>query len=241
MDSSQKVNKYWFEDLPDGYTWHSLWYDYIICFNCGGIRKQKGYCPVCKSKLPEGRKIKLKNEDGQKYEVISNTLAGAEGRYEDYVYLDMLESEWLRPVNDLEQFKGITEDKRPATKAIMVLVFWTYFETRIERLIVSAMMDIPESIRLDLLKRYQSITSRTYDLYKVLYGKQNTYFADLIALGYNDVSTLLKQIQEKRNQFMHGEPEAIDSELIEDMVKMLKKEHESWIDVFNMRRKIKHV
>jgi len=230
------MNKYWFDNLPDGYKWHSLWYDYIICFNCGGIRKVDGKCPVCKSELPKDRKLKIKSDDGKEYEVVSNTLMGAEGRYEDYIYLDMLESEWRRPVSEFEQFTSISEDKRPAAKAIMVLVFWTYFETRIERLIDSAMNDLPESIRLNLLKRYQSISSRTNDLYKILFGKSNTYNNDLDTLGYERVSNLLERIQKKRNQFMHGEPEAIDDTLIEDMVCMLKMEHESWIDVFNMRR-----
>lgn len=231
------MSKYWFDNLPDGYTWHSLWFNYTICFNCGGIRKVEGHCSVCMSELPKERKIKIKSEDGKEYEVLSNTAMGAEGRYEDYIYLDMLESEWRRPVSELEQFTSISENKRPAAKAIMVLVFWTYFETRIERLIDRAMKDLPDSIRLNLLKRYQSISSRTNELYKILFGMSNTYYSDLEKLGYERISDLLKRIQIKRNQFMHGEPEAIDDALIEDIVCMLKTEHESWIDVFNMREK----
>lgn len=233
MENLSKSNKYWFDDLPKEYNWHSLWYDYTICFNCEAIRKQKGLCPVCKRGLPEEEN---KINDGKNMEVFSYTSTGAEGRFEDYVYLDMLENEWLRPINNFQQFKGISDENRPGLKAIMVLVFWTYFETKIERLLMSAMKDVPESIRLDLLKRYQSITSRTSELYKVLFGKSNTYFKDLETLGYEDVSSILKEIQKSRNKFMHGNPEAIDNQLIDKLVKMLKREHESWIAVYNMKK-----
>jgi hypothetical protein len=232
------MSKYWFDNLPTGYKWHSLWYDYIICFNCGGIRKAEGLCPVCKSELPRYRKIKIKSESGKEYKIHSNSLMGAEGRYEDYIYLDMLESEWRRPVYELELFTSISEGKRPSARAIMVLVFWTYFETRIERLIDSSMKDLPGSIHLNLLKRYQTISSRTTELYKILFGLSNTYYSDLEALGYKRISNLLERIQKARNQFMHGEPEAIDDALIEDLVCLLKAEHESWIAVFNMRKEI---
>jgi hypothetical protein len=164
-----------------------------------------------------------------------NSMAGAEGRYEDYVYLNMLENEWRRPVSKYDKIALMSEDKKPARKAIIALVFWTYFETRIERLLVNAMRDVPDSIRQNLLKRYQSISARTDELYKILFGKTSSYFLDLEKLGYEIISELLQRIQKNRNEFMHGKPEAIDDLLIEDIVKLLKEEHESWINVFNLR------
>lgn len=229
------MDKYWFDDLTDEQSWTSLWNSYIICGHCRGIRKVEGKCPVCNSEIPNPQFIKVKSEDGNEYEVPTNTFMGAEGRYEDYVYLNMLEYEWRRPVSKYDELSFLNQDKRPAAKAIIVLIFWTYFETRIERLLDVAMRDIPYSIRQNLFKRYQSISTRTDDLYKIIFGKTNSYFLDLDSLGFQNIAQLLHRIQSKRNEFMHGNPEAIDDELIEDIVKLLKEEHESWIKVFNLR------
>lgn len=235
MEKKLPISKYWFENLPTGYPWSSLWYDYTICGNCGGIRKSRGNCPVCLEKLPTPQRFNHKSSDGIESEIISNSLMGAEGRYEDYIYLNMIEDEWKRPESKFDKYANLSEDKRPAIKAIIVLVFWIYFETRIERLLDKAMADLPDSIRLNLFRRYQSISSRIDDLYKVLFGKSTSYYLDLDRLGFQNVAELLNRIQDKRNEFMHGKPEAINDDLIEDIVSILKTEHESWIAVFNLR------
>lgn len=54
-------------------------------------------------------------------------------------------------------------------------------------------------------------------------------------MAFQKISKLLSLIQKKRNEFMHGQPEAIDDTLIDDIVGSLKEEHESWIEVFNLR------
>lgn len=229
------MSRYWFDKLTDEQSWTSLWNDYIICGQCGGIRKVEGRCPVCNGEILNQQFIKLKGKGGKEFEVPMNTFMGAEGRYEDYVYLNMLEYEWRRPVSKYDKLTFLSQDKRPAAKAIIVLVFWTYFETRIERLLDKAMGDLPNSIRQNLFKRYQSISARTDELYKILFGKTNSYFLDLENLGFEKIAKLLHRIQDKRNEFMHGKPEAIDDILIEDIVSSLKEEHESWIKVFNLR------
>lgn len=229
------MSKYWFDNLTEGYTWSSLWYDYIICGNCGGIRKVIGKCPACQDELSKLQHIKVKSLDDGDFEIPANSYMGAEGRYEDYIYLNMVEDEWKRPESKFDKYANLSEDKRPAVKAIIVLVFWIYFETRIERLLDKAMADLPDSIRLNLFKRYQSISSRIDDLYKVLFGKSTSYYLDLDRLGFQNVAELLNRIQDKRNEFMHGKPEAINDDLIEDIVSILKTEHESWIAVFNLR------
>jgi hypothetical protein len=229
------MSKFWFDNLNDEQSWTSLWNNYIICGNCSGIRKIEGKCPVCNNEIPNQQLIKVKSQDGKEFGVTANTFMGAEGRYEDYVYLNMLEYEWRRPVSKFDDLNFLNQDKRPAAKAIIVLVFWTYFETRIYRLLDRAMRNIPDSIRQNLFKRYQSISARTEDLYKVIFGKTNTYFSDLDSLGFQDITKLLHRIQDKRNEFMHGSPEAIDDILIEEIISSLKIEHESWIQVYNIR------
>ena len=166
-------------------------------------------------------------------EIPSNAFMGAEGRYEDWVYLKMLEREWLRPLSEEDRFLDVSESSRPSARAIVILVFWTYFETRIERLFREAMRDLPEKVAKDLLRRYESISARLEQLYKVIFS--TTYSSDLKDLGFANVAELLERVRQKRNQFMHGQPEAIDDTLVEDLVAHLKDEHESWIAVFNKR------
>jgi hypothetical protein len=159
---------------------------------------------------------------------------GAEGRYQDYVLLDMLAVEWLRPVNSEETFEQIHVSSRPAPKAVVVLVFWTYFETRIERLLREPSREvIPERVLDDLLSRHNAIGARLDRAYRVLYG--TTYFAELEALGFKTVADLLRRVHEARNKFVHGHPEAITPGLVEQLAAGLKEEHEAWIAVFNRR------
>ena len=158
---------------------------------------------------------------------------GAEGRYEDWVYPKMLEREWLRPITDADRFLSISEECRPSPRAIVIMVFWTYFETRIERLFRETMTALPQAVTENLLRRYSSIGSRLDRLYRVAFS--TTYWADLNDLGHSKVSHLLQHIQARRNDFAHGHPEAIDGSLVEELVAGLKDEHESWIAVFNRR------
>ena len=190
-------------------------------------------CPSCNSTIPEARALKIQMADGREQVVPSNTSMGAEGRYEDWVYLKMLENEWLKPLKDEDRFLSVAEGSRPSARAIVILVFWTYFETRIERLFREAMRDLPAKVTNDLLKRYESISARLEHLYKVIFS--STYETDLKELGFDHVGELLSRVRLKRNQFMHGHPEAIDDSLVEDLVVHLKDEHESWIAVFNKR------
>lgn len=37
---------------------------------------------------------------------MSRTFMGAEGRYEDYVYLEMMQREWNRPIESEDSFFG---------------------------------------------------------------------------------------------------------------------------------------
>lgn len=221
----------WFESLESGRSWASLWSDCIRCA-CGGIRPIEGECPACCEPMPSLQWTSVELADGTEYRVLP-ALAGGEGRYEDWVYLRMLEREWLRPITDLDRFHSIAEGSRPSPRAIVVLLFWTYFETRIERLIRETTTFLPRTVIKDLLGRYSSIGSRLDRLYKVLFS--TTYWNDLDDLGYSHVSQLLRRVQECRNKFTHGYPEAIDDSLVEDLVAGLRDEHNSWIAVFNRR------
>jgi hypothetical protein len=92
--------------------------------------------------------------------VIRPTFAGAEGRYEDYIYLQMLQREWERPTAEFERFSHFADSERPSGRAALVLLFWGYFETRIERLHRTAMRARPKRVLDDQLRRYSGIGSR---------------------------------------------------------------------------------
>ena len=222
----------WYESLPDGRSWAALWSGYVRCA-CGAIWSMDAECPVCGKAPPKEEWEVVREADGTEYRV-PQTFMGAEGRYEDWVYLEMLEREWQRPV-DAELYSSISEGHRPSARAIVVLVFWSYFETRIERLFRDAAKVVPAQVMDHLLERHSSVGARMDRLYRVVFS--STYRADLNDLGYGCVARLLKKVEQCRNRFTHGHPEAIDDALVEELVAGLKDEHEGWIAVFNRRLK----
>ena len=227
---SRDGERLWYESLPDDRSWATLWSGYDRCA-CGGLRFTEADCPVCGEAPPEQNWMVFRDAEGNEHRA-EIALAGAEGRYEDWIYLDMLEREWQRPV-DAELYGSIPKDHRPSARAIVALVFWSYFETRIGRLFRETAKAVPEQVMEHLLERHSSVGARMDRLYRVVFS--STYRGDLNDLGYGRVATLLKKVERCRNRFTHGHPEAIDDALVEELVAGLKDEHEAWIAVFNKR------
>ena len=220
----------WYESLPDGRSWAALWSGYVRCA-CGAIWSMDAECPVCSKAPPKEEWEVVRDADGTEYRV-PQTFMGAEGRYEDWTWLRMLEREWLRPVDE-DLYDSTPEDSRPCARAIVVLGFWSYFETRIERLFRETATAVPQKVMDHLLERHSFVGTRMDRLYDVVFS--TTYRADLNDLGYGRVAALLKKVEQRRNRFAHGHPEAIDDALVEELVAGLKDEHEGWIAVFNKR------
>ena len=218
----------WFDDLPPEYSWTSLWWGYIRCRECAGIRTFEDPCPTCGANLPVGETIKL--EDGREHP-IGHEYPGGETRYEDYVYLETLEREWKHRMQAPSERMSFA-DQVPTGTAI-VLIFWTYFESRIEYLLRASLQHIPTRFLDNTLTRYSSIGSRMGQLYKIAFD--STYHSDLSQLNFADVSEHLSRVQKQRNSFVHGTPHSIDDALITSVVEMLKREHEAWIAVYNLR------
>src|SRR5260370_40806471 len=123
--------------------------------------------PACGAPAALSAPARVRLADGTEIEVAS-ALMGAEGRCEDWVYLKMLEREWKRPLPDADEFSAIPAARRPAARGVIVLLFWSYFETRIERLLRDSMRNIPGPIVEDLLRRHGSIWPRVDRFYPIL-------------------------------------------------------------------------
>jgi len=221
----------WFDDLPSDKSWASLWHGYIICDSCRGIRRSSELCPACGAAL--NLQWQVFHEVGGGEVRCPPAFMGAEGRFEDWIYLQLMEREWKRPASGVEIFTNLPADRRPSERASIVLLFWSYFETRIERLLRAACREGPPALLEDALGRYASIGARLDRLYRIVCGA--TYFDDLRALGFGEVADFVARVKAKRNAFSHGDPHAIDDALVRNVVENLRAEHESWIAVFNKR------
>ncbi len=171
--------------------------------------------------------------DGRGGFIRQRAFMGAEGRYEDYTYLRLMEREWRRPVSGEDSFSELPASERPSPRASIVILFWSYFETRVERLMRGIWRSAPTRLLDDALNRYVSVGSRLDRFYRI--SCDSTYFADLRQLGHERIAEHLAMVQIRRNEFAHGKPQAIDEALVRAVVESLKLEHEAWIAVFNYR------
>ena len=221
----------WFAKLPPDTPWSSLWNQYIRCDACNGIRTFRSSCPVCGSALDSSLET-IRLNDGKEF-TVQRAFRGGETRYEDYVYLQLLEREWKRMRRDLKTRKESHFLSDVSDGAAIVLVFWSYFESKIEYLFKSLLGHLPAEFLEDTLKRYSSINARLKDLYKIAF--KSTYYHDLCSLGFDDVRDRLILIRDRRNSFVHGSPTSIDDALVRKVVEFLQREHEAWIAVYNCR------
>ncbi len=207
----------WYDDLSPGTSWTVLWHDLIICTHCGGIRHIRKECSGCGDPGPcrPASVTTAHLKDGSEVQ-LQAVFMGAEGRIEDYTYLRMLEREWRRPILESGQPEERYINTIASPRAAIVLLFWSYFETRIERLLRKGMDKVPNRLMEDTLRHYSFIGLRLDRLYRVLFD--TTYFADLKELGYGQVADHLAEIQRRRNDFSHGKPTAIDDAIVKTIV-----------------------
>ena len=232
MNVASPTASKWYETLSSDKSWSELWSGYTICGRCRGIRAVGGACCVCGDPPYDMKPALMRDDRGREF-VVYPAVSGAEGRYEDWVYLRMIEREWKRPVVEEDCFPGSSPDAGPSPRASITILFWSYFETRIERLFREALREIPNRILEDSLRRYSAIGARLNDFYRVAFD--STYKSDLESVGHGDVWHHLAKVQERRNSFAHGQPQAINDALVTTVVENLKIEHEAWIAVFNKR------
>jgi len=215
---------------PKGKT-HSISISASVNQARSSIRRGEGVCSTCGAETANPW-MTVRRESGREERVLMASM-GADGRCEDYIYLQLIERVWKRPAAAIDTLAGIPQNRRPSSRASIVLLSWTYLETRIERLLRAIYCEVPAPLVEDTLTRYASIGARLDRLYRVACG--STYFGDLRELGFGDVANHLAHVQQRRNAFTHGDPHAIDDDLVLAVVEKMKREHEAWIAVFNRR------
>ncbi len=168
MNTPVPPSSMWYEQLPKDKSWSGLWSGYTICGRCHGIRAVSGACGVCGDPPYDAKPYLVRDEKGKEF-LVHPAVTGAEGRYEDWVYLQMIEREWKRPVLQEDRFPGSSPDAGPSPRASIVILFWSYFETRIERLLREGLRAIPSRILDDTLRRYSAVGTRLNDFYRVAF------------------------------------------------------------------------
>lgn len=210
----------------EGKSWTSLMSDYVSC-HCGGIRKVVESCPACQGEPYDTAPREMPPGSGY---FAYPAFCGAEGRVEDYVLLALMEREWRRPESSAE---GSWLTDSVSEKAAVVILYWTYFETRMNRLVQLGLEQLPPNESEELASRYDGVSFHMKELYQILFGLK--YRDDLIAVGAGSIEGHLARVQHARNRFVHGEPSALSDSLVAAVVRNLKAEHDAWISVYNRR------
>ena len=96
--------------------------------------------------------VVVRDAAGNKHRAETGSCNGGEGRYEDWIYLRMLEREWLRPV-EANLYDSIPVDciglrREPS----WCLCSGATFETRIERLFRETAEAVPGPVKDHLLE-----------------------------------------------------------------------------------------
>jgi hypothetical protein len=216
---------------PDDWEWWwGAWRDRIRCGTCRGLMDLKAPCPVCG--------CDYRNLQPNQYVVsgrvltVPSAFAGALD-WSPYVMLQLMEREWVRPLPKEGKLSALPQGNTPSSRALLVLIFWTYFESLMGWFYETATNGLPGTVGADLLRRYNFIGARLDRLHKILFGV--TYKDDLNRLGCGTIWQYLEEVQRQRNGFMHGNPESITDVLVEDTVRLIPEFHEAWIKSFNMR------
>jgi hypothetical protein len=215
--------------FDDWEWWWGAWSGRIRCGSCRALMELKSTCPVCGTDYREPGADDYIIHDGKK--IVRQVFAGALD-WSPYVMLRLMHRDWQRPLGD-SGTGALPEQNRPSPRVVVVLIFWTYFETLMSWYYETATSNLPKPVAADLLNRYGTIGSRLDRLHRILFKAR--YGDDLDKLGCSAIRFHLANLQKQRNAFVHGNPEAIDDALVEETVRLMPAFHEAWIQSFNLR------
>ena len=216
---------------PDDWEWWwGNWRDRIRCGSCRALMLLSAPCPVCKQDYTDLKPAEYVVSG--RVITVPPAFAGALD-WSPYVMLQLMQREWLRPLAKDGKLSALPQSNSPSSRVLLVLIFWTYFETLMGWFYETATSELPGTVGPDLLRRYNFIGSRLDRLHKILFGL--TYKDDLEQLGRGAIWRHLEVVQRQRNAFMHGNPESIGDSLVDGTVALIPTFHEAWIESFNMR------
>ena len=213
------------EEAP---SWSGIWYGLIHCGECHALYKT-GACPKCGHEY-KSEAITVVVDGVER--TVPMAMQGAIS-WPTHVLLRLMQREWERPLSEQDSFSHTPPEKRPSQKMIIVILFWTLFEHLMDRFFIAAMASLPQGVSDDLLRRYTGIGSRLDRLYRTLFG--STFLDDLTALGHEGVYAHLVKVQQRRNEFVHGQAEAIDGDLVYETVERLHDVQGAWVALYNLR------
>ncbi|MEQ7874268.1 hypothetical protein ABDK56_09735 [Sphingomonas sp. ASV193] len=126
-----------------------------------------------------------------------------------------------------------TRFMRMSQRFTVVLLFWTLFEVLMEGFYRAAYADLPGELGDELLRRFPSIGGRLHRLYRRTW--QVSFLDDLRSEGFDEEASLIDRVQIARNSFIHGHPEAIADDLVDQTLQHLEEVQRGWIRIFNKR------
>ena len=212
-------------------SWLGPWSGLIHCGHCHTLMTGLA-CPRCGHDYQEGAELICRVIDGKIVEVPRLAFQGALS-WTTHSLLALMEREWERPNIDTANRSFVSGPGAPSQKLVIVILFWTLFEHHVDRFFAAALSEKPKEDRVKLLQRYASIGSRMDRLYRLTFN--TTLTADLGALGFTDLTSHLMNVQAKRNEFIHGNSEAIDDELVKAVVEKLPQMQTAWLLLYNHR------
>jgi len=210
-------------------NWLGVWCDLSHCPTCHTLMKSSRPCPNCGFEFKPQQHTRT-DTAGVTHKSMSLTVPGAFS-VTTATLLRLMQREWDRPVRENESSQAFIEEVSP--KLVLVILFWTLFEHLIDQFFHSAVSSLPAGVGRDLLDRYSSIGARMFRLYPLLFGI--SLERDLVSLGHTTVYAHLRNVQEKRNDFVHGNAAAMDDALVRETVERLHEVQEAVVALFNLR------
>jgi hypothetical protein len=218
----------WADDPEKNASWLGPWSHLIHCSECHALMTTLR-CPKCQKDYGADS-YTVVEIDGEKRQIHA-AFQGALS-WTTHSLLFLMKREWERPLADAPEWERTTGG-RPSQRMLIVVLFWTLFEHLMDRLLDAGLASVSDGIRADLLRRYATIGSRMDRLYKLAFN--TTMRDDLAACGYADVFDHLSMIQNHRNDFVHGNSEAINDDLVRRVVERLPDVQAAWLTLYNQR------
>lgn len=217
------------EVVPKDGSWLGPWSGLIHCEKCHALMSGCG-CSCCGYAFAADGWTTVEI-DGRQQKVPAYTHAGALS-WTAHSLLGLMKREWERPLLP-EEPSMVPLGGRCSQRVLVVILFWTLFEHMMDQFFRTALNRVPRGVGADLLRRHQSIGSRMDRLYSMVFDAKMR--VDLDELGHRPVYDHLQKVQDRRNEFIHGNAEAIDDELVRETVGRLPDVQTAWVELYNFR------